>query len=67
MAAYNFPQDLRDAQLALHRTRTAYEGYARALPGSAEPSPGWEAEKAAALRLLVLKSGQPRLHGGAAC
>ncbi|MEV7060943.1 hypothetical protein AB0N95_36530 [Streptomyces microflavus] len=40
-----FPQDLRDAQLNLHRTRAAYEEYARALPWSAEPLPGWEAEK----------------------
>ncbi|MEV6858785.1 hypothetical protein AB0M89_33960 [Streptomyces microflavus] len=40
-----FPQDLRDAQLNLHRTRAAYEEYAPALPWSAEPLPGWEAEK----------------------
>ncbi|XMN04580.1 hypothetical protein ACK8N7_00165 [Streptomyces griseobrunneus] len=45
MATYDFPQDLRDAQLNLHRTRAAYEEYARALPWSAEPLPGWEAEK----------------------
>lgn len=38
---YDFPQDLRDAQLALHRTRAALEQYARALPWSAEPLPGW--------------------------
>ncbi|MFJ8864006.1 hypothetical protein ACIRD8_37130 [Streptomyces sp. NPDC102451] len=42
---YDFPQDLRDAQLALHQTRAAYEQYARALPWSAEPMPGWEGEK----------------------
>ncbi|MFD8474822.1 hypothetical protein ACFV2E_22635 [Streptomyces globisporus] len=45
MATYDFPQDLRDAQLALHQTRAVYEEYARALPWSAEPQPGWEAEK----------------------
>ncbi|MFJ4972709.1 hypothetical protein [Streptomyces sp. NPDC088755] len=45
MATYDFPQDLRDAQLALHCTRAAYEEYARTLPWSAEPLPGWEAEK----------------------
>ncbi|CAM5278101.1 hypothetical protein SFIMM107S_00314 [Streptomyces griseus] len=45
VATYDFPQDLRDAQLALHQTRAAYEEYARTLPWSAEPLPGWEAEK----------------------
>ncbi|MGO1025777.1 hypothetical protein ACTOXX_34955 [Streptomyces rubiginosohelvolus] len=45
MATYAFPQDLRNAQLALHQTRAAYEEYARTLPWSAEPLPGWEAEK----------------------
>ncbi|MDF6042114.1 hypothetical protein LRD69_08030 [Streptomyces sp. JH14] len=42
---YDFPEDLRDAQLALHRTRAAYEQYAAGLPWSAEPMPGWEGEK----------------------
>lgn len=42
---YDFPQDLRDAQLALHRTRAAMEQYAKTLPWSAEPMPGWEADK----------------------
>ncbi|MFJ7489661.1 hypothetical protein ACIQZB_00120 [Streptomyces sp. NPDC097727] len=41
----NFPQDLRDAQLALHQTRAAYEQYATTLPWSAEPMPGWESDK----------------------
>ncbi|MFI7368071.1 hypothetical protein ACIBO4_38610 [Streptomyces sp. NPDC050149] len=45
MPTYDFPQDLRDAQLALHRTRADYEQYAKALPWSAEPMPGWEADK----------------------
>ncbi|MDJ1645210.1 hypothetical protein [Streptomyces pakalii] len=45
MATYDFPQDLRDAQLALRQTRAAYEEYARTLPWSAEPLPGWEAER----------------------
>ncbi|MGW6463650.1 hypothetical protein [Streptomyces rubiginosohelvolus] len=45
MATYDFPQDLRDAQLALLQTRAAYEEYARTLPWSAEPLPGWEGEK----------------------
>ncbi|MEU0134542.1 hypothetical protein ABZ172_10975 [Streptomyces sp. NPDC006296] len=42
---YDFPQDLRDAQLALHRTRTALDRCAAALPWSAEPMPGWQGEK----------------------
>ncbi|MET8188781.1 hypothetical protein ABZV15_23835 [Streptomyces sp. NPDC005246] len=42
---YDFPQDLRDAQLALHQTRAAYEQYAADLPWSAAPMPGWEADK----------------------
>ncbi|MET9470809.1 MULTISPECIES: hypothetical protein [unclassified Streptomyces] len=45
MPTYDFPQDLRDAQLALHETRAQYEQYARTLPWSAEPMPGWESEK----------------------
>ncbi|MEU9567911.1 hypothetical protein AB0D16_39040 [Streptomyces sp. NPDC048161] len=44
-STYDFPQDLRDAQLALHRTRAAYEQYAQTLPWSAEPMPGWEGDK----------------------
>ncbi|WP_326793445.1 hypothetical protein OHA79_45265 (plasmid) [Streptomyces sp. NBC_00841] len=42
---FDFPQDLRDAQIALHETRAAYEQYAKALPWSAEPTPGWESDK----------------------
>nr|WP_202514494.1 MULTISPECIES: hypothetical protein [unclassified Streptomyces] len=33
---------MRDAQLALHRTRVAYEQYAKTLPWSAEPLPGYD-------------------------
>ncbi|MFG2630649.1 hypothetical protein [Streptomyces sp. NPDC048473] len=43
--AFNFPQDLLDAQAALHETRAAYEEYARTLPWSAEPMPGWKSDK----------------------
>jgi hypothetical protein len=42
---YDFPQDLRDAQVALHETRAAYQEYAQSLPWSAVPMPGWEADK----------------------
>ncbi|MFD7868033.1 hypothetical protein [Streptomyces sp. NPDC059783] len=45
MPTYDFPQDLRDAQVALHRTRAELDEYARTLPWSAEPMPGWEADK----------------------
>ncbi|MER7729226.1 hypothetical protein [Streptomyces sp. NPDC096323] len=45
MPTYDFPQDLRDAQLALHRTRAAMEQYAKTLPWSAEPIPGRETDK----------------------
>ncbi|MFE3152824.1 hypothetical protein ACFXJ6_40330 [Streptomyces sp. NPDC059218] len=34
-----------DAQVALHETRAAYEKYAKTLPWSAEPMPGWEGDK----------------------
>lgn len=42
---FPFPQDLLDAQAALNETRAACEEYARTLPWSAEPMPGWEANK----------------------
>ncbi|MFE2094572.1 hypothetical protein [Streptomyces sp. NPDC059460] len=45
MPTYDFPPDLRDAQLALHQTRASYEQYATTLPWPAEPMPGWEADK----------------------
>lgn len=45
MPTNDFPQDLRDAQLALHQARAAYERYAADLPWSAEPMPGWEGGK----------------------
>ncbi|MFE7759743.1 hypothetical protein [Streptomyces sp. NPDC057429] len=42
---FAFPQDLRDAQVALLETRIAYEEYAKGLPWSAESMPAWQAEK----------------------
>lgn len=45
MPKYDFPQDLRDAQLALHQTRAAHDAHAATLPWSAEPMPGWESDK----------------------
>ncbi|MEV6165743.1 hypothetical protein AB0L71_28285 [Streptomyces sp. NPDC052052] len=45
MPTYNFPADLRAAQLALHQTRAEYDEYSKTLPWSAEPMPGWEHDK----------------------
>lgn len=42
---FSFPQDLLDAQVDLDQTRTASEDYAKTLPWSAEPMPGWESDK----------------------
>lgn len=43
MAEYDFPQDLRDAQLRLHQASVAYRALCRALPWSVDPAPGWAA------------------------
>ncbi|MFD6329455.1 hypothetical protein ACFWGI_07740 [Streptomyces niveus] len=43
MAEYDFPQDLRDAQLRLHQVTAAYHQLCRTLPWSVEPAPGWAA------------------------
>ncbi|WP_331757113.1 hypothetical protein OH782_41835 (plasmid) [Streptomyces sp. NBC_01544] len=45
LPAFDFPQDLRDAQIALLEARVAYEQYATTLPWSAEPMPGWESDR----------------------
>ncbi|MFD3519973.1 hypothetical protein [Streptomyces sp. NPDC058653] len=45
MAEYDFPDDLRDAQLRLHQASAAYRALCQALPWSVEPSPGWEGDK----------------------
>ncbi|UZI33932.1 hypothetical protein [Streptomyces sp. VB1] len=42
---FDFPADLLDAQVALHRARHAAEEYARTLPWSAEPMTGRETDK----------------------
>ncbi|MFC9627005.1 hypothetical protein ACFTXM_45990 [Streptomyces sp. NPDC056930] len=57
--AFDFPQDLRDAQLALHQTRAAYEEYAKTLPWSAEPMPGWEGDKQLHSSYLSHKEDSP--------
>ncbi|MFH9656169.1 hypothetical protein ACH4MT_35510 [Streptomyces anulatus] len=45
MTRYDFPQDLRDAQIALHQAQSEYDQYVRTLPWSAGPMPGWQADK----------------------
>ncbi|MFE6031243.1 hypothetical protein [Streptomyces niveus] len=45
MTEYDFPQDLRDAQLRLHQASAAYRALCRTLPSSVEPVPGWAGEK----------------------
>lgn len=43
VAEYDFPEDLRNAQLRLHQASVAYRALCRALPWSADPAPGWAA------------------------
>lgn len=45
MAEYDFPRDLRDAQLYLHHVRAAYAALCRTLPWSVEPADGWTGDK----------------------
>lgn len=45
MADYDFPDDLRDAQLRLHQATAAYRALCRTLPWSVDPAPGREGEK----------------------
>ena len=44
-ADFDFPQDLLDAQAALDKVQAERDTFARTLPWSAEPMPGWEAPK----------------------
>ncbi|MFC8645917.1 hypothetical protein ACFUC2_34915 [[Kitasatospora] papulosa] len=43
--AFDFPQDLLDAQAALDEVQAERDEFARTLPWSAEPLPGWKADK----------------------
>lgn len=45
MPSFDFPQDLLDAQAALTAVQAERDTFARTLPWSAEPMPGWEAPK----------------------
>jgi hypothetical protein len=45
VADYDFPDDLRDAQLRLHQARSAYRALCRELPWSVEPAEGWTGEE----------------------
>ncbi|MFE3328515.1 hypothetical protein [Streptomyces sp. NPDC059176] len=43
MAEYDFPDDLREAQLRLHQARSQYRALCRTLPWSVVPAEGWTA------------------------
>lgn len=58
-SAFDFPQDLRDAQAALHEARAGYEEYAKTLPWSAEPMPGWESDKQLHSNYISAKPDSP--------
>lgn len=45
MPAFDFPQDLLDAQAALDEVQAERDLFAQTLPWSAEPLPGWKADK----------------------
>ncbi|MFF2173405.1 hypothetical protein, partial [[Kitasatospora] papulosa] len=45
MPAYDFPQDLLDAQAALEAVHAERDAFARSLPVSTEPLLGWKADK----------------------
>ncbi|MEU9496583.1 hypothetical protein AB0K64_34220 [Streptomyces sp. NPDC053741] len=45
MPAFDFPQDLLDAQAALDAVQAEHVLFAQTLPWSAEPMPGWKTDK----------------------
>ncbi|MFC8021042.1 hypothetical protein [[Kitasatospora] papulosa] len=45
MPAYDYPQDLLDAQAALDAVQAERDRFAQSLPWSAELLPGWTADK----------------------
>ncbi|WP_405668316.1 hypothetical protein OG379_39475 [Streptomyces sp. NBC_01166] len=45
MPASDFPQDLLDAQAALDEVQAERDQFTQTLPWSAEPLPGWKADK----------------------
>nr|WSS66278.1 hypothetical protein OG284_36195 [Streptomyces sp. NBC_01177] len=45
MPAFDFPQDLLDAQAALDEAQAERDEFTQSLPWSAEPLPGWKADK----------------------
>ncbi|MFG2220474.1 hypothetical protein ACGFN1_37705 [Streptomyces sp. NPDC048685] len=57
--SFPFPQDLLDAQAAVDETRAAYEEYAKTLPWSAEPMPGWESDKQLHSNYISAKPDSP--------
>ncbi|MFJ8982560.1 hypothetical protein [Streptomyces sp. NPDC102282] len=46
MPAFDFPQDLLDAQAALDEVQAEHDQFAQLLPWSAEPMPGSKSKKA---------------------
>ncbi|WP_331737395.1 hypothetical protein OG520_44880 (plasmid) [Streptomyces sp. NBC_00984] len=61
--SFPFPQDLLDAQVALDETRAACEKYAKTLPWSAEPMPGWESDKQLHSKYISAKPDSPGYTG----
>ncbi|MFJ8871290.1 hypothetical protein ACIRD6_36765 [Streptomyces sp. NPDC102473] len=45
MPAFDFPQDLLDAQTALDEVQAEHDEFAQLLPWSAEPMAGWKSDK----------------------
>ncbi|MER6241518.1 hypothetical protein ABT185_36760 [Streptomyces clavifer] len=45
MPAFDFPQDLLDAQAAFDEVQAERDLFAQSLPWSTEPVPGWKADK----------------------
>lgn len=61
VSAHDFPQDLRDAQIALHQAQCEYTRFVRgpAVFGGADGRVG--GRQAAPLRLPSFEAGQPRV------
>lgn len=59
MPAYDFPQDLLDAQAALEEVQAEHDEFAQLLPWSAEPTPGWKSDKLVHSDYLSEKEDSP--------
>ncbi|MFI8944091.1 hypothetical protein [Streptomyces syringium] len=56
---YDFPSDLRETQIRLHRANAEYEALARELPWSVEPMPGWSTQTTPNARDTVIATRPP--------